>query len=400
MKTLKKGVYQLADASSGIVIGIVVLATLVVPLVYVFNQDQSYSIAATHATKVTLAAKRYISDNSTLISATATPTTPYQFTAETLISDGYLPSGFSPKNTFSQSYLISVLEPQDKKFEALMVTTGGSTLKLGQAIKVANRTESGGYIDSGIAQGSQGSWKKNLSGFGVSPGDGHIAVGLFYSYGVSSNDYLYRKQIANHPELNTMSTDLSMGGNDINAIRNINAAGNAVVQGNIAAGNTVTATVVSATSVTATGTVKAGTTDTTGDTYTGNWYRTRGDTGWYSEKWGGGWHMTDGTWLRAYGGKSIFTTGIVKAATLQPDQISVANTNCPENGRISRDAAGGALSCKNGIWQGAGSTINFAAAVNQYVGDGGRCPANHVVIGVGGFYATYTAGYLWCAPVN
>lgn len=334
MKTLKKGVYQLADASSGIVIGIVVLATVVVPLVYAFNKDQSYSIAAAHATKVTLAAKRYISDNSTLISASATPTNPYRFTAETLISDGYLPSGFSPKNTFSQSYLISVLEPQDKKFEALMVTTGGSTLKLGQAMKVANRIESGGYIDSGLAQGSQGSWKKNLSEFGLSPSDGHIAVGLFYSYGVSSNDYLYRKKIANHPELNTMSTDLSMGGNSVNAVNNL------VATGNISSGDTVTAK----------------TTNTTGETYTGGWFRSRSDSGWYSEKWGGGWHMTDSTWLRAYGGKSIFTTGIVKAATFQLDQVSVVNTSCPENGRISRDGAGATLSCQSGVWKlGAGS---------------------------------------------
>lgn len=46
-----------------------------------------------------------------------------------------------------------------------------------------------------------------------------------------------------------------------------------------------------------------------------------------------------------------------------------------------------------------GSTINFAGAYRVNVGDGGWCPGNHVAVGVGGFYATYTAGYIYCAPV-
>jgi type II secretory pathway pseudopilin PulG len=46
-----------------------------------------------------------------------------------------------------------------------------------------------------------------------------------------------------------------------------------------------------------------------------------------------------------------------------------------------------------------GSTIDFAGAYYVYVGDGGRCPANTVTVGVGGFYASYTAGYMYCAPV-
>lgn len=47
-----------------------------------------------------------------------------------------------------------------------------------------------------------------------------------------------------------------------------------------------------------------------------------------------------------------------------------------------------------------GSSINFAAAYYVYVGDGGMCPANTVAVGVGGFYASYTAGYIYCAPVS
>jgi hypothetical protein len=41
----------------------------------------------------------------------------------------------------------------------------------------------------------------------------------------------------------------------------------------------------------------------------GDWFRSYGTAGWYSQSYGGGWHMTDSTWVRAYNGKSILTTG-------------------------------------------------------------------------------------------
>jgi trimeric autotransporter adhesin len=44
----------------------------------------------------------------------------------------------------------------------------------------------------------------------------------------------------------------------------------------------------------------------------GGWLRTYGATGWYSQTYGGGWHMSDTTWLRAYGGKYVYTPGAVR----------------------------------------------------------------------------------------
>ncbi|MGV8604952.1 shufflon system plasmid conjugative transfer pilus tip adhesin PilV, partial [Pseudomonas aeruginosa] len=82
---------------------------------------------------------------------------------------------------------------------------------------------------------------------------------------------------------------LDMGGNNIAAAWAITASGNITTSADISARN-----------VTATGTVKAGTADVAGETYTGGWFRTRGDTGWYNEKWGGGWYMSDSTWVRSW----------------------------------------------------------------------------------------------------
>lgn len=59
-----------------------------------------------------------------------------------------------------------------------------------------------------------------------------------------------------------------------------------------------------------------------GDTMTGrltapsvlvdDWFRALGDCGLLFEKYGGGWHMTDNEWIRAYDGKNIYTTGKIR----------------------------------------------------------------------------------------
>lgn len=41
----------------------------------------------------------------------------------------------------------------------------------------------------------------------------------------------------------------------------------------------------------------------------GDWFRVDGQNGIYFQTYGGGWHMTDATWVRAYNGKSVYTTG-------------------------------------------------------------------------------------------
>jgi hypothetical protein len=40
--------------------------------------------------------------------------------------------------------------------------------------------------------------------------------------------------------------------------------------------------------------------------YCENWFRSVGNSGWYNQTYGGGWHMQDSTWIRAYGGKRVY----------------------------------------------------------------------------------------------
>ena len=45
-----------------------------------------------------------------------------------------------------------------------------------------------------------------------------------------------------------------------------------------------------------------------------SWVRTKGSTGWYSEDHGGGWYMSDNTWLRSYNNKGVYTaSGIIRS---------------------------------------------------------------------------------------
>lgn len=46
-----------------------------------------------------------------------------------------------------------------------------------------------------------------------------------------------------------------------------------------------------------------------GDVYAAGWLRTYGQRGWYSQSYGGGWYMTDSTWLRSYSSKFVYTNG-------------------------------------------------------------------------------------------
>ena len=43
------------------------------------------------------------------------------------------------------------------------------------------------------------------------------------------------------------------------------------------------------------------------------WHRTYGATGWYNGTYGGGWYMSDATWIRSYGSKSVYSDQGIRA---------------------------------------------------------------------------------------
>lgn len=101
--------------------------------------------------------------------------------------------------------------------------------------------------------------------------------------------------------------------------------------------------------------------------YTSNWFRSIGSTGWYSESYGGGWYMTDSTWIRTYGSKSVYqNTGQIRTDgyLVTNGGITVGATS-PNNGTYKSHVTGNSWS-SGYIRAGAGFYHNSVNS-NSYV---------------------------------
>lgn len=62
--------------------------------------------------------------------------------------------------------------------------------------------------------------------------------------------------------------------------------------------------------------------------YANNWFRSQGASGWYSESYGGGIHMSDTTWIRTYGNKSFYCDRqIYSSSSIRMSDILLERTN-------------------------------------------------------------------------
>lgn len=358
--------------------------------------SENYQIAAQQQKVVADAGAKYLKDNFSAVVASATPTVPVQITVAMLRNTNYLPSGFSDTNAFGQTFLVLARRPAANQLESIVITTGGETIdEIGTREIAANLGAAGGFIptsNNGIVQGVRGGWQIALSNYGMNPGVGHTASALFLQDGALVNDYLYRNAVPGRPELNEMNTALGMRGN------NINNAGNVTANGTVAAGGDVNAAGnVNATSVNASANVTGATARITGETYTGSWFRTLGDSGWYNEKWGGGWYMSDSLWVRVFGDKNVYTPGQIRGGTvvsegrtevgeyLQLDGLAVKDTPCSDNRLIAKDSTGLTLSCQNGFWKGGSVQLGATWSHTNRPGEGWipiNCPDGYVMTGI------------------
>lgn len=101
--------------------------------------------------------------------------------------------------------------------------------------------------------------------------------------------------------------------------------------------------------------------------YTSNWFRSNGSTGWYSQTYGGGWYMADSTWIRTYGGKSVYQdTGQIRTdGYLVTNGGITVGTIYPNNGTYKSHVTGNSWS-SGYIRAGAGFYHNSVNS-NSYV---------------------------------
>lgn len=110
-----------------------------------------------------------------------------------------------------------------------------------------------------------------------------------------------------------------------------------------------------------------GASPTFGAAYTSNWFRSNGNTGWYSQTYGGGWYMTDSTWIRIFGSKSVYqNTGQIRTDgyLVTNGGITVGATS-PNNGTYKSHVTGNSWS-SGYIRAGAGFYHNSVNS-NNYV---------------------------------
>jgi len=358
-KNKQQGFLSLDMAIGLLVFGVVVTLAMVWQIKQMDAQD--YRIAADQQRTISEAQAKYLKDNFNVVLANASATVPVQITVPMLINSNYLPAGFSSTNVFGQTILGLARKPNPNQLEAIVVTTGGQTLpEIGVRAIAENLGGPGGFISTtnpNVIQGIRGGWQVALSNYSITPGPGHTASALFLMDGALANDYLYRNAVPNHPELNTMNTDLGMGNHNINNAGSISASGNVTTGADVTARN-----------VTATANVNAATANVTGETYTGGWFRTRGDTGWYSEKWGGGIYQNSPDWVQVYNDKNFSTGGqlwggkitstgkitaydrIATNEYVSVGGLATEGTACSDRTLIAKSAVGIILSCQKGVW--------------------------------------------------
>jgi len=327
--------------------------------------SQDYRIVADQQRTISEALAKYLKDNYRVVQANATATVPVQITVPMLVNTHYLPAGFSPTNAYGQTILGLARKPNPNQLEVIVVTSGGQTIpEMGIRTIAENLGGPGGFISSAnpnIVQGVRGGWQVALSNYAIAPGPGHTASALFLMDGALANDYLYRNAVPNHPELNKMNTDIAMGNHNINNAGNITASGNITANADIKARNVI-----------ATANVNAATASITGDTTTGGWFRTRGDTGWYSEKWGGGIYQNSPNWVQVYNNKNFSTGGELRGGKItstgkitaydriQTNEylslggIATEGQPCSDRTLIAKSSAGIMLSCQQGVWRSSG----------------------------------------------
>jgi prepilin-type N-terminal cleavage/methylation domain-containing protein len=194
---------------------------------------------AHHMKQVGNAAADYISDHHATLAGIATSSTPALITVDALITEGFLPGGFSASNAQGHDVCVLVLQPSTGVFEGLVVAeTPSSQPDLGLddaslGLAAATIGAAGGGIYSGAPttlQGAMGSWSTPVGNFANAPTrcdgttgsvalkEGHPVMALWFEQNADATGFVYRDAVPGRPELNRMNTTLDMGGNQLTGL--------------------------------------------------------------------------------------------------------------------------------------------------------------------------------------
>lgn len=99
----------------------------------------------------------------------------------------------------------------------------------------------------------------------------------------------------------------------------------------------------------------------------GNWFRSTGNSGWYHQDYGGGWYMSDSTWIRTYGSKSVYqNTGQIRTdGYLVTNGGLTAGATSPNNETYKLHVTGASWS--SGLIRAGGGFYHNSVNSNSYV---------------------------------
>jgi hypothetical protein len=328
-------------------------------------EDTRGQHAGQHQSQVVEAADRYMRDHyADLVTATAGG--PVAVPVTTLAD--LLPAGFEPANAYGQTPCVRIVQPQPGRLNALIVTEGGQSIPARDiAYVAAHAGRGGGQIvadDTSVAQGVFGSWRVDTSAYGAiscsaagpaEAASNRLASALFFD-GPQANalDYLYRREVPGHPELNALDVPLGWRGRAI-VVENDSAdplcsAADPASQGRV--GVSADGAVLSC---------QAGTWRRQGSAYwkdpvptaaalpaTGNNtgdVRLTADTSRAFAWNGAAWQA-----LAADENGNFVIPGTASASYLQINSTETVSTPCVRDGLISRNGDGLLLICRSGRW--------------------------------------------------
>lgn len=347
-----------------ILVALVIIMTAVIygyPRYTNYMQEMEWGVEASNMTAVGSAAKSYIRDNRDTLVSQVSGGTPVTLTGADLQQAGYLPTGFSLRNTSAQTYLVGIArDPKfNQKLVAFVLTSGGQEIAYKGLRYISQKVDgSGGYVwPDNVATGAFSGWELNLTSYGLNAAKGRLATWLssdVLGTDLQENDRLYRFQVSGRPDLNRMHTAIDMGSNDLNNAKTVDGE-----TGNFS--NTITAE----------NDIKS----------ESGWIITGTGKGWLNEDHAGGLYMDDNDWIKSVNGKGIYTSGTLKGGTVRSDRRlstgeylqleGVANegARCDPNGLVGRAADGALLFCKKNIWHGAGKSNGSYQQLGTHIGN-------------------------------
>ncbi|MCS6514646.1 shufflon system plasmid conjugative transfer pilus tip adhesin PilV [Burkholderia thailandensis] len=372
-------------------LGVLIVASLLMPAVWGWLSDDADAkinrATADHDKQVLLAAAQYIKDNYAIALALATASTPATITVPMLQSQypQMFATGFSAKNPYAQTVTVRAYQPAAGTLDTIIVTSGGQAISEGNMRKIAQLVGgAGGYISSpnpAVANGIYGAWgPKTIPN---SPRAGHMVYSLMFQNGALVSDYLYRKVVPGHPELNQMNTAIDMGGNNVNNAATVNAqkvvapAGDSVQIGNSyyygdgtnSAIRQNGALYVQNATGTAAADVNAGIINAQTVVTAAGGNVKIGNSTYYGDASSSAIYQNGSLFIQHPGGAAadiamvgnVNSTATVSGAFLQPTANVALGSGCGSNAMFGKTASGPAF-CQDGVWKAVGGGMLYLSA--------------------------------------